>query len=144
MNQKKTSQKVIVPVCTDLQRKILKKFNNQLPQVENVTEFNKIIRELCEHANITEEVTMLRNIANVKQEVVSKKYELVTIHTCRRSFCTNHFLNRMPVTLIMAISGHKTERAFMRYLKIDNSKKVDMFRENMEKRVSGESVRNIE
>ncbi len=137
IHQKKTSMKVIVPVCTDLLKSILKKYNNKLPQVENVTEFNKILRELCQQANITDEITVLRSNANVKKEVIFKKYELVTSHTCRRSFCTNHFLNDMPVTLIMAISGHKTERAFMRYLKIDNGKKVDMFRENMEKRIKG-------
>jgi hypothetical protein len=52
------------------------------------------------------------------------------------SFCTNHYLNGMPVTLIMAISGHKTERAFMRYIKIDKDQKIDLFRENMKGRKS--------
>lgn len=135
--QKKVSKKVIVPICTEPLIALLKKYKNKPPHFESITEFNRLIREICETAKITEQVTMLRTKASVKKEVVSRKFELVSSHTCRRSFCTNHFLNGMPVTLIMAISGHKTERAFMRYLKIDNSKKVDMFRENMERRKAG-------
>ncbi|MBK6990252.1 MAG: tyrosine-type recombinase/integrase [Bacteroidetes bacterium] len=135
--QKKVSKKVIVPICTDPLIALLKKYKNKPPHFESITEFNRLIRDICETAKITEQVTMLRTNATVKKEVVSRKFELVSSHTCRRSFCTNHFLNGMPVTLIMAISGHKTERAFMRYLKIDNSKKVDMFRENMERRKAG-------
>lgn len=38
-------------------------------------------------------------------------------HTCRRSFCTNEFLDGTPVQLIMGISGHKTEKAFRRLYK---------------------------
>lgn len=34
-------------------------------------------------------------------------------------FCTNQFLKGIPPILILKISGHKTEKAFMRYLKID-------------------------
>ncbi len=135
--QKKVSKKVIVPICTDPLIALLKKYKNKPPHFESITEFNRMIRDICETAKITEQVTMLRTNATVKKEVVSRKFELVSSHTCRSSFCTNHFLNGMPVTLIMAISGHKTERAFMRYLKIDNSKKVDMFRENMERRKAG-------
>ncbi len=131
IHQKKISKKVIVPVCTDTLQLVLKKYANNPPQYESITEFNRIIRQLCKSAGITEEVSLLKTQANKKREVIFKKYELVTSHTCRRSFCTNHFLNGMPVTLIMAISGHKTERAFMRYLKIDNNKKIDLFKENM-------------
>lgn len=134
IHQQKTSRKVIVPVCTENLLFIFKKYNNHPPQFESITEFNRIIRNICESAGITEEVSILKKIANEKKEMVFKKFELVTSHTCRRSFCTNHFLNDMPVSLIMAISGHKTERAFMRYLKIDDNKKIDLFRENMMKR----------
>ena len=52
-------------------------------------------------------------------EIVYKKHELISSHTARRSFCTNKFLMGMPVQAIMKFSGHKTERAFMKYLKLD-------------------------
>ena len=40
-------------------------------------------------------------------------------HTCRRSFCTNQYLKGVPTVLLMKISGHSTEKAFLRYIKID-------------------------
>ena len=49
---------------------------------------------------------------------VKPRYEWITSHTCRRSFCTNEFLAGTPVKLIMKISGHKKESDFYRYIKI--------------------------
>ncbi|WP_153800677.1 tyrosine-type recombinase/integrase, partial [Foetidibacter luteolus] len=46
------------------------------------------------------------------------KYEWITSHTCRRSFCTNEFLAGTPVDLIMKISGHKSLRDFYRYIRV--------------------------
>lgn len=34
-------------------------------------------------------------------------------------FCTNEFLKGTPVYLIMKISGHKREKDFYRYIRID-------------------------
>ena len=54
-----------------------------------------------------------RNIAEIKP-----KYEWITSHTCRRSFCTNEFLAGTPVDLIIKISGHKSLKDFYKYIKI--------------------------
>lgn len=54
-----------------------------------------------------------------KTDKTFKKHELISSHTCRRSFCTNQFLKGVPTLLIMRISGHRTEKAFLRYIKID-------------------------
>jgi mannosyltransferase OCH1-like enzyme len=36
----------------------------------------------------------------------------------RRSFATNVYIAGMPTITIMAITGHKTEKAFLRYIKL--------------------------
>ena len=51
----------------------------------------------------------------LKQE----KYKFVTVHTARRSFATNLMLDEMPVPSIMRVTGHKTENAFWKYIKIE-------------------------
>jgi integrase len=56
------------------------------------------------------------------------KCEWITPHTCRRSFSTNEFLDGTPVDLIMAISGHRTEKTFRKYIKADNLQKAHMIR----------------
>ena len=46
------------------------------------------------------------------------KYEMIKTHTARRSFCTNAYLSGMDTLEIMALSGHKTETNFMKYIKV--------------------------
>ena len=55
------------------------------------------------------------------------KYELVTSHTGRRSFATNLYRRGIPSSQLMFLTGHKTEAAFMKYIKVskvDNAKDV--------------------
>jgi hypothetical protein len=47
------------------------------------------------------------------------KWEMVMTHTARRSFCTNMYLRGIPTPTIMAISGHRTEKNFYKYIKAD-------------------------
>ena len=39
-------------------------------------------------------------------------------HTARRSGATNMYLAGIPTIAIMKVTGHKTEREFMKYIKI--------------------------
>jgi integrase len=50
-----------------------------------------------------------------------EKYKLVSTHIGRRSFASNSYGDGMPIPLIMAITGHKTEREFRRYIGISQS-----------------------
>ncbi len=43
----------------------------------------------------------------------------ITSNTARRSFCTNEFLSGTQGLLIMRISGHKSEKDFYKYIRID-------------------------
>ncbi len=47
------------------------------------------------------------------------KYKFISTHTARRSFCTNAYKEGVSVPDIMAISGHKTEKIFYNYIKVD-------------------------
>ena len=58
---------------------------------------------------------------------VFKKWELITTHTARRSFATNAYLQNVPTISIMKITGHRTEKSFLKYIKIsqeDNANKL--------------------
>ena len=48
------------------------------------------------------------------------KCQDVSTHTARRSFATNAFLAGVPVISIMKITGHKTEKQFMKYIAISS------------------------
>jgi integrase len=54
------------------------------------------------------------------------KYDLITTHTARRSFATNLFLSGFPAISIMKITGHKTEKSFMKYIKISQEENANL------------------
>ena len=118
--KKSIGRKLIIPMSARFQQ-ILSKYNGVLPNYEknNLTKFNKIIREICDATHLHDEIKFYREIAGKTITVTKKKFEEVTSHTCRRTFCTLKFLKGMPAQAIMKFSGHQSERSFLKYLKLD-------------------------
>jgi len=85
----------------------------------HITNFNKMIREICESLNMKDEIKFYREIAGKTIKVTKYKFEEVSSHTCRRTFCTLKFLKGMPAQAIMKFTGHTSERNFLKYLKLD-------------------------
>ena len=53
--------------------------------------------------------------------------DLVSSHTARRSFATNYYLQGFPTIDLMKITGHRTERSFLKYIrvsKLDTAKRL--------------------
>ena len=53
------------------------------------------------------------------------KYNLITTHTARRSFATNAYLADIPAIAIMKITGHQTEKSFLRYIRISQEENAN-------------------
>jgi hypothetical protein len=128
ITQKKTLSTVIVPLREEARRILVDKYHMQIPQVTNV-KFNYYIKEVIRLTGMTEPVKITYKKGNRIVEEISPKYAWVSSHTARRSFCTNEYLAGTPTDLIMTISGHKTEKAFRRYIKADRMKKACMIKE---------------
>lgn len=62
------------------------------------------------------EVTYVEN--GEKKSHLVEKCKLVKTHTARRSGATNMYLAGIPTIAIMKITGNKTEKEFMKYIKI--------------------------
>jgi len=123
---KKTKESVVIPVTGELQ-KVLDKYPEQLPKIPTDQHFNREIKKVCEIAGINEPIMaeVKTNGMTVIKQV--SKYELVTSHTARRSFATNLYRRGLPASQIMLLTGHKTEGAFLRYIKVskeDNARDV--------------------
>jgi integrase len=127
VNQTKTLSTVVVPLRKDAKDILIEKYNMQMPQVSNVN-FNYYIKEVVKLAGIDEQIKITHKRGNKIAEETRPKYAWIMSHTCRRSFCTNEFLDGTPTNLIMAISGHKTEKAFRRYIKADQVQKGFMIK----------------
>lgn len=112
--QKKTGSKVVIP-CFQVVKEILRKWNDKLPSVSD-QKINMHLKEICKEAKIRETVEKQQTKGGKKIITVSEKWELVTAHTGRRSFCTNMVKRGYPLKAIMQISGHKKENVFLKYV----------------------------
>ena len=122
----KTEKTVVVPIHP-IVRQIFEKYNYQLPKIPANQNFNDYIKTVAERAKINELVTIERSKGIFEVGQTAEKHNFVSSHTARRSFATNAFLMDMPSISIMKITGHKTESAFMRYIKMsakDNAIKM--------------------
>lgn len=127
--QKKTGGKVTIPIHPVVNT-ILKKYDNVLPKVPKNNEFNRIIKLVgeklpCLHIPFTKQVTYGREL----KELVDMKFNYLQTHTGRRSFCSNEYLKGTDPLIIMSISGHKSHKSFMRYIKVSG----DQFADKLEK-----------
>ncbi len=114
------TNRLIIPFSTRVKR-ILARNGQQLPTYpySQINNFNTCLRALCERADICAINYYYRTIQDREVRIEQKKFELISSHTGRRTFCTLKFLAGMPSHVIMKFSGHTSEQNFMRYLKID-------------------------
>ena len=132
LQQKKTKKKVVIALGKT-SFKILKKYDYESPIKKiNSIVFNKTIRKICKDAKMDTIKTQYKTIQGKLQEIDYKKYELISSHTCRRTFCTLQVKKGTPISFIMAITGHKTEKNFLRYLKLDEQTAAEEMRKFMD------------
>ena len=122
----KTNAKVIIPLMPDA-KAILQKYNFQLPKAISNQKFNEYLKQVAEKAGLKE--TVITHITKGGEAVETKqfKYELCTSHVARRSFATNYYKMGVDTLQIMAITGHKTEKEFQKYIKVTGDEKADLF-----------------
>ena len=126
LRQNKTGKKVVIPLHSTV-KEILNKYNGKLPKPMTNQKFNVYLKQAAKKAEINEpcKKTVLEEGLRVEKTV--KKHEIISSHTARRSFCTNAYKDDIPSLAIMAISGHKTERAFLKYIKTDAKEHAEIF-----------------
>ena len=140
----KTEQKIILPLHQQV-REIIETNNGEFPRKISSQRFNDYIKIVCKDVGLVEDVEGSKSI-KLKKGVwrkvkgTYKKYDLISSHIMRRSFCTNHY-GKLPTPVIMAISGHKQERVFLQYIhktEKDNAETLSKFwqqQENKKERI---------
>lgn len=115
--QQKTNAKVTIPLHPVV-LEILEKYDYQMPGSVTNQRFNEYVKEVCRLAEINSLETMTRTVGGKLITEKFEKWEHVTSHTGRRSFCTNMYKRGLPPLMIMSISGHTTEKSFLKYIKV--------------------------
>lgn len=118
----KTKELVIIP-CNPVILEIFEKYTdrpNKLPKTISNQKFNDYIKDVCKLAEFTE----VGRISARPKDILA---DLVSSHTARRSFATNYYLQGFPTIDLMKITGHRTERSFLKYIrvsKLDTAKRL--------------------
>ena len=121
----KTNEIVVVPLSNQV-KSILNKYNGNLPNGISNQKTNEYLKELGNKAKFNQTIEITLNKGDVKIKSFKEKKDLITTHTARRSFATNLYLKGFPTISIMKITGHKTEKAFMKYLKISQEQNAEL------------------
>ncbi|MFA8450779.1 MAG: tyrosine-type recombinase/integrase [Bacteroidales bacterium] len=124
VHTKKTDELVFIPLMQNAEQ-ILNKYANCIPNKISEPTINKQIKIAGRLAGITSKVQITKTIQGKKLSRTYFKYELIKTHTARRSFCTNAYLAGVDTMDIMAISGHKTETSFVKYVKVSKEQHAD-------------------
>lgn len=112
----KTDEEVIIPLHT-VAKYVLDKYNGT-PRLISNQKFNEYIKDVCRIVGLTDLITLTRTCGGKKIQTTKEKCEFVSSHTARRSFATNAYKAGVPTLAIMAITGHRTEKMFLKYVKV--------------------------
>lgn len=145
----KTEHPVVIPMHSQV-KAILQKRNGELPPVISDQKFNEYVKEVCKTIGFAEMVDGAKMVnkkdekdffgdSKVKIKSMMRKefgtfpkHELITSHTCRRSFASNLY-GKLDNPTIMAITGHKTETMFLKYIKITPREHAEKLKEHWQK-----------
>jgi integrase len=115
--QSKSDHWVVIPLRPEAFDILVNRFRRSVPRTTN-EELNRSIKRIGQLAKIDTPIKVSHKKGNQDVHTIKPKFEWITTHTCRRSFCTNEFLAGTPPDLIMKISGHKSVKDFYKYIRI--------------------------
>jgi integrase len=128
----KSKIEVVIPLHEQVV-KIINKNNGKFPKAISEQKFNLYVKDVCKEAEINEMVngSKMNSKSKRKETGTYPKHELVTSHICRRSFATNLY-GKIDSATIMAITGHKTEREFLKYIKTTSHEHAEKLKKHWE------------
>jgi integrase len=131
ITQSKTKNPVtipILPIIKPIMEKYLVNGTYVFPKPISNQKFNSQLKDIAKKVDCLHKPFVYKSSRGGKEiSITLKKWEKVCSHTCRRSFATNMYLRGIDTFLIMKMTGHKTEKQFYEYIKIDATESADKF-----------------
>jgi len=123
------TQKLLTVPLNQFSLAILAKYNNQekpLPIISN-QKMNLYLKELSKFAGIDDATEIVRYRGAIRESITYPKYELIGVHTGRKTFVSLSLERGMSAEEVMEITGHTDYKSFKRYVKVtDKRKKIVM------------------
>jgi len=116
--QEKTRIDMAIPLSPEF-LEVLNKRNFNFPKAMPHQTFNRLVKDVCFDAKITEVVEGSKKIDNRQVKGMYPKNELVSAHIGRRTFATL-FWGVYSISELTYITGHSSEKSFGVYMKKGN------------------------
>jgi len=126
---KKTGEEVYIPLHPFVKKTLNEEHYHNRPKV-HPQKLNARIKQLAKAAGITQSVEVKENRKGRTVLKTVPKYRLITSHTARRTASTLMYLNDVPTLDIMQITGHKTEKSFLKYIRVTPEQAAKRMRSN--------------
>ena len=124
LKQKKTGETVYCLITPAISSIMKLRYDNSPPPTIHEQYLNDRIKEAAQMVGIDEMVKYERTEGGKKVNKNVPKYSLISSHSARRTFCSLHFNEGVPIQEIMTQSGHKTEKEFKNYIRISKEETV--------------------
>lgn len=116
--QTKTADPVVIPL-TERMEEVLTKYNGKLPRIHEVY-VNKYIKTIAYQCGINELLRWEATKYGKRYPKSEYKWKLISCHTGRRAAASNMYRSGIPTLDIMRLTGHKTEKEFLKYIRLTN------------------------
>lgn len=133
---KKTGKAVVVPLA-DEALKVIEKYDGNLPKPMANQVMNRYLKEIGQLAEIDDDFNKYHTTGKGRVKETFKKWELICTHTARRSYATNMYKRGFESSMIMAVTGHTSEKVFLNYIKISNEENAQRMLRLMEQSKNG-------
>ena len=122
--QLKTGHTVILPASPRLVS-CLERNGGRAP-VLSQQKFNEAIKRVCKKIGMVEKLHISKSQGARRISHAKERWELVSSHTARRTGATRLYLAGVPIKRCMLISGHTTEKNFLRYVRVSKEENAKM------------------
>ena len=138
--QKKTKSPVIIPILDNNLIVLLKKYNYNVPFIIDVS-LNRNIKNTLERLSHTvlekktEKESRKKGFEPFEYDEeghpIKARWEMVSLHTARRTFITNVYLSgKFSIEFMMKLSGHKKYDTFKKYVRLSLDEYADDIAKN--------------
>jgi integrase len=112
----KTDVKVVIP-ANSIVKKIMARYKGFPPYVHE-SEINEHIKMIARAAGIDDQVLHIITKGGKRKDSYLKKWEMVSLHTARRTLITNLQKNSVHDSIVMKLTGIKSAATLKRYNKL--------------------------
>jgi integrase len=125
-SNKKTKDQLLVLNSRALD--IARKYSFNLPQFSQ-QQYNRVIKVIARAAGVKQKIEKIRHNGKKRIVIVKEKWDMISTHTCRRTFARRWFDLGGDIRVICHFLGHESEAQTREYIGLDDDDtNLDMVR----------------